>query len=374
MYGTAAMFVITGTGCFMLGALAQQTISHRRIRKVMLADPYVFKCRNNIFQALAFLGIQRKEHIITSIFSTETVDQGETKETQPSKTKSREGESIFTKLGLWSRTQANKMVELMPLPMGLIDGRTYKSKHVDGIMKYGFPGVDEIHVYKNFVLSYDRRNRIPHWVCEHVKEDCFKSVDEKTLNKPNEYMMDSSIATTFSPNMRDFRNSDWVGGHMASPHNYKCDYESFAETYMFPNITPISRDLKNHLWRRLQIYVRELAEKYGSVHVYTGPLFMPQRISFRNWAVRHHVMGMNTVAVPTHFFKIIICELPDDKDDLPTMEGFVVPNAAVDKEMDLRAFLSDIRDIEHFAGLKFYEGKQGILDETLGNTPITYDA
>ncbi|KAH8254502.1 hypothetical protein KR032_010521, partial [Drosophila birchii] len=347
MYATAAIFALTGTGCFVLGALAQQNMSHRRIRKVMLADPYVFKCRESIFKALTFLGTPSKEPVINpSITLTDSVEQKGTRETQQNKNESQD-ESIFMKFGLWSRTQASKMAT---------DGPTYKIEHVEDIMKYGFPGMDEIHVYKNFVLSYDRRNRIPHWVCEHVRDDCFRSVDHKTLLRPNEYITDTSISTSFRPNMRDFRNSDWVGGHMASPINYQCDYEKFAETYKFPNIIPISRDLKNHLWRRLEMHVRELAEKYGSVYVYTGPLFMPQRISFRNWAVRHHVMGMNTVAVPTHFFKIIICELDDD--DLPTMEGFVVPNAAVDKEMDLKSFMSDIQDIEHFAGLKFYEGKQ----------------
>lgn len=35
-------------------------------------------------------------------------------------------------------------------------------------MKYGFPGMDNIRSYDDFVLSYDRRNRIPHWVFEHL--------------------------------------------------------------------------------------------------------------------------------------------------------------------------------------------------------------
>ncbi|XP_017031075.1 uncharacterized protein Tengl4 isoform X2 [Drosophila kikkawai] len=371
MYATAVMFVLTGAGCFMLGAIAQQNISYRRIRAIMLADPYVFKCRQNIFKALGFLGKPSEEPNITTVHSTETVEQEEGDKTLPIKSKSQADTSIFTKIGLWSRMQANKMVHLMPLPIGPAYDSALETEHVEGIMKYGFPGMDEIHVYKNFVLSYDRRNRIPHWVCEHIKNDCFTSIDQRTVFKPNEYITDHSIPTTFCPNMRDFRNSDWVGGHMASPQNYKCDYERFVETYKFPNIIPISRGLKNHLWRRLEKYVEELAKRYGSVYVYTGPLFMPQRISFRNWAVRHHVMGMNTVAVPTHFFKIIICE--QDGDDLPTMEGFVVPNAAVDKEMDLRSFMSDIRDIEHFAGLKFYEGKQN-LDESPATTSEDNDS
>lgn len=34
------------------------------------------------------------------------------------------------------------------------------------IMKYGFPGLDNIRSYSDYVLSYDRRNRVAHWVCE----------------------------------------------------------------------------------------------------------------------------------------------------------------------------------------------------------------
>jgi len=162
--------------------------------------------------------------------------------------------------------------------------------HVAGIMKYGFPGMDEIHVYKNFILSYDRRNRIAHWVCEHVKDECLRMRDLKTLHKPNEYLADNTIPPMFSANMRDFRNSDWVGGHLASPQNYKCDILRFMEAYKFPNIVPINRGLKNHIWLRLENYVREMALKFGSVYVYTGPLFMPQRITFRNWSIRHHVI------------------------------------------------------------------------------------
>lgn len=223
-------------------------------------------------------------------------------------------------------------------------------------MKYGFPGMDDIHVYRNFVVSYDRRNRIAHWVCECLDEDCLLQRDPRTLVKPHEYITDYTIPAMFSPTMQDFRNSDWVGAHMASPQNYKCNFLKFQETYKFPNIVPIHRGLKTNVWQRLEHYVRLLALRSNAVYVYTGPMFMPQRITFRNWAIRHHVMGMNTVAVPTHFFKVIISEQSGDY-DLPYMEGYVVPNADVDKNMDLRSFLSDIRDIEHFVGLKFYEGK-----------------
>lgn len=39
---------------------------------------------------------------------------------------------------------------------------------VSQIMKYGFPGLDNVRSYSDYVLSYDRRNRIAHWVFEHL--------------------------------------------------------------------------------------------------------------------------------------------------------------------------------------------------------------
>ncbi|XP_016949832.1 uncharacterized protein LOC108024425 [Drosophila biarmipes] len=352
-YVVASLCAVTGVCCFLFGALVQQHVSYRKIKSVMVTDPYVYQCRKHIFRALSLLGYVTKGSIIKN-------GTGKSKGTAGNDvyfSERQDSISIFDQFILWSRTKAYNAIMFMTFSVGQDSYPHEEIAHVAGIMKYGFPGMDEIHVYKNFVLSYDRRNRIAHWVCEHVRDDCLRMRDMKTMHKPNEYLTDNTIPPMFSANMRDYRNSDWVGGHLASPQNYKCDLLRFMEAYRFPNIVPINRGLKNHIWLRLENYVRDMALKFGSVYVYTGPLFMPQRITFRNWSIRHHVMGMNTVAVPTHFFKVIIREDPEG-DDLPLMEGFVVPNADVDKEMDLRSFLCDVRDIEHFAGLKFCEGHQ----------------
>lgn len=46
---------------------------------------------------------------------------------------------------------------------------------VSQIMKYGFPGMDNIRSYSDYVLSYDRRNRVAHWVFEHLTPENAKS-------------------------------------------------------------------------------------------------------------------------------------------------------------------------------------------------------
>ncbi|EDV40025.2 uncharacterized protein Dana_GF24166 [Drosophila ananassae] len=343
---------VTGVAFFLIGAVTQQHITYTRVKTVANQDPYVYRSRHRLYSALGFLGVDSD----TSPAGTRSSE----KERRNKSTKlvaNEEGRSVVEKAMSWGSSRLKKVIFFMAFSLGKRDSYEGEDiENVNKIMKYGFPGMDDIHIYKNFVVSYDRRNRIAHWVCECLGVDCLMQRDPRTLVKPTEYITDYAIPSMFSPTMRDFRNSDWVGGHMASPQNYKCDFVKFLETYKFPNIVPIHRGLKTNIWQKLEHYVRLLTLRSDAVYVYTGPMFMPQRITFRNWAIRHHVMGVNTVAVPTHFFKVIISEQKGDF-DLPYMEGYVVPNADVDKNMDLRSFLSDIRDIEHFAGLKFYEGK-----------------
>lgn len=64
------------------------------------------------------------------------------------------------------------------------------SNRVSQIMKYGFPGLDNVRSYSDYVLSYDRRNRVAHWVFEHLTADGVKSnptVDRSKCDfKPDE--------------------------------------------------------------------------------------------------------------------------------------------------------------------------------------------
>ncbi|KAM8719931.1 hypothetical protein ACLKA7_006051 [Drosophila subpalustris] len=349
-----------------MGALLQQDASYRGIQTAMASDPYIYQSRQQIYGALRLMGQQRAAPLSAEELDEDVAsDDGSTVVSTHQSSGDHAGDaqntedSVFANYVRWF--QANMNVVNMFFTFSLGDEpllETEPATHVATLMKYGFPGLDDIHIYRNFVLSYDRRNRIAHWVCEHLDGNCLIENEEANVElnvNPPEFSDDSSIPLMFRASPRDYRNTNWVAGQMASPENYKCDELDINETYLMPNIAPLSRGLKSSTWAQLEIYVRELAVKCGSVYVYTGPLFMPQRITFRNWAIRHQVIGMNTVAVPTHFFKVIIAEGKNNK-QYPYVEGYVVPNVELDKNIDLSSFLSDIRDIEHFAGLKFFDG------------------
>ncbi|KAH8258962.1 hypothetical protein KR044_011789 [Drosophila immigrans] len=356
--------VLTGIVGFIMGALLQQDASYRGIQNAMATDPYIFQSRQQIYGALRLVGRHRGVQATNEEFEDEAAPSEPRQVTihrssgDHSCGSQDTEDSVFSNYVRWFQTNMQAVTMFFTFSLGADEPMLCSDHgtHVATLMKYGFPGLADIHVYRNFVLSYDRRNRIAHWVCEHLDGDCLLEEDaETTTGRKPELNVDASIPTMFRASPRDYQNTDWVAGQLASPQNYTSDERKFVETFLMPNIAPVSRGLKSNVWMRLENYVRELAIKCGSVYVYTGPLFMPQRITFRNWAIRHQVIGMNTVAVPTHYFKVIIAECRD-KDQFPYVEGYVVPNVDVDKNLDLSSFLSDIRDIEHFAGLKFFDG------------------
>lgn len=76
--------------------------------------------------------------------------------------------------------KASEIKKLPALPIfGIVSAASpipYKQEQsnvsrVGQIMKYGFPGLDNVRSFDDFVLSYDRRNKVAHWVFEHLSKD-----------------------------------------------------------------------------------------------------------------------------------------------------------------------------------------------------------
>ncbi|KAL7738742.1 hypothetical protein ACLKA6_017934 [Drosophila palustris] len=227
--------------------------------------------------------------------------------------------------------------------------------HVQRIMKYGFPGLDDVRIYSDFVLSYDRRNRIAHWVCEHLQGSNLHGQPGVRRSSAT-YRPDMSVPSTFRASLADYRHSGFDRGHLAAAGNHRGHQLHCNETFFLTNIAPqIGQGFNSGAWNQLETYVRHLTQSFGSVYVCTGPLFKARQQGINKWSLEYQLIGSNMVAVPTHYFKVITIEskLPHGK---PYMEAYVLPNAPIPQELELRSFLCDIREIEHFAGLKFFDG------------------
>lgn len=72
------------------------------------------------------------------------------------------------------------------------------------------------------------------------------------------------------------------------------------------------------------------------------------------YTVSYPVLGTppDAVAVPTHFFKVILGKKPNGKF---TITGFILPNRAIPENKDLRDFIAPVDVIEKYSGLLFFD-------------------
>ncbi|XP_037944823.1 endonuclease G, mitochondrial-like [Teleopsis dalmanni] len=289
----ASAVIVTATTFFLFGAYCQHVDVLRNLQKVIQNDPYAFFMRSKLYDSFRFFGINEDEY-----------------------------------------EEPTRMQQ---------------------IMKYGFPSMDDVRLYSDFVLSYDRRNRVAHWVYEHLTANCLRN-NAGVRRRYAHYLPDMSVPSNFRTDTTDYSCSGFDRGHLAAAGNHKCQQMHCNETFYLTNIAPqVGRGFNRDAWNKLEIYIRELTERYNSVYVCTGPLYMPKEKPSNKYCVEYQVIGPKTIAVPTHFFKVITVEskLPGGS---PYMEAYVMPNAPIDSDIDIRGFLSDIKIIERNSGLQFFKG------------------
>ncbi|KPJ07662.1 Endonuclease G, mitochondrial [Papilio machaon] len=226
------------------------------------------------------------------------------------------------------------------------------STRVSQIMKYGFPGMDNIRSYDDFVLSYDRRNRVPHWVFEHLTKKHIEKNDQVDRSKCD-FTPDESIHPFFRSQNSDYKGSGFDRGHMAAAGNHRLAQKHVEQTFYLTNMAPqVGEGFNRHSWNRLEKHVRKLTKVYDNVYCCTGPLYLPRKEVDGKWYIKYQVIGANTVAVPTHFYKVVVGEAPDGSLD---MEAYVMPNQKIPDETPVSSFMVPPETIEKAAGLLFFD-------------------
>ncbi|XP_013788267.1 endonuclease G, mitochondrial-like [Limulus polyphemus] len=225
--------------------------------------------------------------------------------------------------------------------------------NVSQIMKFGIPGHNSIKTQENYVLSYDQRNRVAHWVFEHLTREGLKSNDQVDRSKC-EFQEDTFIHPFFRSQNSDYKGSGFDRGHLAAAGNHRTRQELVNKTFFLSNIAPqVGKGFNRDKWNRLEKYVRHLTRNtYRNVYVCTGPLYLPREEPDGKKYVKYQVIGSNNVAVPTHFFKVIVGETDQREYDL---EAYVMPNKVIEEDTPLSAFMVPIESIERAAGLLFFD-------------------
>ena len=156
----------------------------------------------------------------------------------------------------------------------------------------------------NYVLSFDERMRNPKWVFEKITKT---ELEGDASRKNCDFKQDLEIHEFFRAQNTDYKGSGYDRGHLAAAANHTKSPTVLQETFLLSNICPQHPGLNRKMWKRLEGYTRSLAKQYESVYVCSGPLYLPKQKDDR-LIVEYQLLGSQHIAVPTHFFKIILME------------------------------------------------------------------
>jgi endonuclease G, mitochondrial len=190
-----------------------------------------------------------------------------------------------------------------------------------------------------YSLVYDGRTRNPLWVYE-----CLTAA---SVNGPAKrldvFKEDEMIPSPLRATLIDYKGSGFDRGHQAPAADHRATTDRMADTFYLTNMCPQFPEFNRGYWKEFEIFVRELTKSYLEVHVLTGPLYLPTSYTDGKRYVHYQVIGPHDVAVPTHFFKILI--LDDGTSQKQTL-AYVLPNKKIEAAVSLESFRTTIEKVE----------------------------
>jgi len=225
-----------------------------------------------------------------------------------------------------------------------------------GILQYGFPGpIADTLTTPSHLSSFNRFTRNPHWVAEHFTAQSL--LLNNASRRHSVFYEDASVPAIFRARLADYARSGYDRGHQMPAADAKWSQEAMNSTFVLSNMCPqVGEGFNRDYWAHFEEFCRDLAKKYPSVRVVTGPLYLPKRDERDGkWRVSYEVIGNPpNVAVPTHFYKIIFGE---ESANSPTgkvaLGAFVLPNAEIPNQKSLQDFEVPIEAVERASGLIF---------------------
>jgi endonuclease G len=223
-----------------------------------------------------------------------------------------------------------------------------------GLFQYGFPGpVADLATRNALVSSFDRRLRNPSWVAEHITPASLAVSNGD--RKQSVFIEDSSVPEKFRGKLKDYFRSGYDRGHQVPAADAKWSQEAMNDTFYLTNMCPqVGEGFNRDYWAHFEDFCRRLTQRYPSVRIVTGPLYLPKRDTVDGkWRVTYEVIGNPpNIAVPTHFYKVIFAE--DGTTTGPVAVGaFVLPNAKIPNEKPITDFEVPIEAVERASGLEF---------------------
>jgi len=199
--------------------------------------------------------------------------------------------------------------------------------------------------YSGMTIKYDTIHFIPAWVAYELTV----SKLEGDAKRASSFRMDLNYNGKQA--MReDYSNSGWDKGHMAPAADMKWSETAMQESFYLTNICPQNHELNTQSWQKLERWCRNIALKYGSVYIVTGPIITTNHLG---------TIGERHVAVPDRFFKALLIKNKRKYHSI----AFVMDNDSRKHSMSSSSL--SVNDLEELSGIDFFPALNDSIEETV---------
>ncbi len=227
------------------------------------------------------------------------------------------------------------------LPNAVQPVQPVRSEHIF----FGYPSTDcDLLVRTGYVLCYDEKTKVADWASYHMTEGYLTRHSRRT----EDFRPDSDIPAGKRSELRDYRGSGFDRGHLVPAADMSRDQETMSESFLLTNMAPQTPGLNRGVWKLLEERVRYWVREKRSVYIMVGPLYLGSK---ENRNAVPDMIGPENVAVPTHFFKIVVAGNPSDPTKLKAI-AFIMPNTK-NPDKDISQYITSIDEIEKLSGFDF---------------------
>ena len=246
-------------------------------------------------------------------------------------------------------------VRIIPIPQAQAQGISADDqRRLDENCPFGQPktqpdwpfGLTRMVYRDGYVLQHSSTDKIPVWVCEAILPE---HLSDSPLTRSNPFAPDPSLPVGERAELKDYKGSGYDRGHMAPAGDQEVDERLKDETFFLSNMSPQEGALNQQSWAALEKIVRDWSRigEATEVHAITGGFFHADNEA--SHPVEYFVIGDDSVAVPTHFFKVVTGK---DRQGHLHVLAFVMENRKYPKPWHFGQYLRDLDWLEAHTGLK----------------------
>lgn len=150
-----------------------------------------------------------------------------------------------------------------------------------------------------FVINENDSWKIPYWVGYYTSASLLAGETQRT----DDFRPDPELPKGKRSELADYKNSGFDRGHNAPAGDFQRSRAAMSTTFLLSNMCPQTSKLNRSIWEKLEAEVRQAVTTEGEGWVVVGSVFLD---SDSNLVAPSKFIGADSVAVPTHCFKVLL--------------------------------------------------------------------